>query len=337
MKLGIIGNGASAHSFAGASHLADGVELVAVAGRNLERVTSLTDKYGGQPMTIDQLQNADIDCVAVSTPPGLHLDHALPFLRAGVHAMVEKPLALCVEHCDRMIETAATAGAKLMATQTHRYTAYGRKAYEIATGDKYGKVTAVQAYVAHDYFTNKRSGWQLDVDLGGGGVVFNPFIHAIDLVRYLAGSDPETVTGHLGYHKPGYDIDGDVTCFVVLQNGVPAMVRVDGYGHYPDTTVDVTMEEAVMLVRPLAKRIEVRIRNRVAEVFGFGENGVTNDKGIYGHCGYINHLTEMQAVIEKNAPLTSDGENGRANVAIARQILEMCGAPLPGAGGVSGQ
>jgi hypothetical protein len=107
------------------------------------------------------------------------------------------------------------------------------------------------------------------------------------------------------------------------------VVEVDGYGHLPGHRIDVVMRDAGMRVRPQEKRIEIVVANRIAETYGFGENGITNEEGIYGHWGYINHLAEMREAIEEGGPILSDGANGRANVAVAYGILEQNGAPLP--------
>jgi hypothetical protein len=88
------------------------------------------------------------------------------------------------------------------------------------------------------------------------------------------------------------------------------------------------MTDGLLRVRPSEKRIEVILANRVAEVYGFGENGLTTAKGIYGFGGYINHIVEMRDAIERGGPITSDGANGRENVRIARLILERSGMPL---------
>jgi len=321
MKFGIIGNGESARSFAGASHFAPGVELVAIAGRSVDRVTPLTEKFGGQPMTIDQIHTANVDCVAISTPPGLHEEHAMPLIKRGISVLIEKPMALSADACDRLIHAADASGAKIMVTQTHRYTSYGRAARQIVREGRFGKVLNIYAYLGLDYFGAKRIGWHLDTDMSGGGVVFNPFIHVIDFVRYMADSEVKTITGSVGYHKPEVNIDGDVRCLATFENGVTAYTHVDGYGHKPGYEIDVHFQNAAMLIRPQDKRIEIRIKGRVAEVYGFGENGQTSATGIYGHTGYVNHLIEIAQVLQGKAALTSDGRNGKANVVIAQQLI----------------
>lgn len=328
MKLGVIGSGDAGGSFAGAAHHVPGVELIGVAGRTPEKVAALATKMLTQAFTVDALIAAKPDCVAIATPPGVHAAQALACLKAGIHVMIEKPMALCTEDCDAVIATAARNGLKVMVTQTWRYRDISRKARELVLSGRFGAVNCVAIRMSHNYFGGKRTGWQLDVDLAGGGVTLNPFIHMIDLARFLACDDVVDVQGSVGCHKKPHTIDSDVVCLARFSRGATALVQVDGNGVSLEDTIDVYLTDGLLRLRPTEKRLEVILANRIAEVHGFGENGLTNAKGIYGFGGYINHIVEMRDAIEKGAPITSDGANGRENVRIARVLLERAGLPL---------
>ena len=56
----------------------------------------------------------DIDVIAVATPPGVHLEDTLQAIAGGKHVLVEKPFALTLENCDRMIEAAGREDRLLM-------------------------------------------------------------------------------------------------------------------------------------------------------------------------------------------------------------------------------
>jgi len=328
MRFGIIGTGDAGGSFAGAAHHVPGVELLGVAGRTPERVAALAVKMQTHAFTPDALMAAKPDCIAIATPPGVHAAQALACLRAGIHVMIEKPMALCTEDCDAVIAAAAERGLKVMVTQTWRYRDITRKARELVASGRFGAVTCVTVRSAHNYFGGKRTGWHLEVDLAGGGVTLNPFIHMIDLARFLAGDEVTEVQGYAAGRKKGYAMDGDVICLARFARGATAVVHVDGNGVSVEDAIDVFMTDGLLRVRPSEKRIEVVLANRIAEVYGFGENGLTNAKGIYGFGGYINHILEMRDALERGGPITSDGANGRENVRIARLILERSGLPL---------
>ena len=330
MRVGVIGNGSAGRNFAHAACFVEGVELVAVAGRSLDRVAPIAERVGAEPMTVEQLLGTDLDCVAIGTPPSLHARQALPFIERGVHAMVEKPMALCAEDCDAIIAAADKAGVRLMVTQTHRYRDYSRRARAIIESGEYGKVVSVTVFMGHNYFSAKRAGWQLDHSMSGGGVAFNPFIHMLDLARYLAGAEVTAFHGHIGCHKEGFEIEGDVQCLLTFANGAAGFVHVDGYGDRLGRWAEVILERASLVILDEQRRVDVLVEGRPARVIGLDPGGRQNADGLWGNQGYINHFVEMRAAVEDGGPITSDGRNGKANVLIARGILEQCGAPVMG-------
>lgn len=63
----------------------------------------------------DELVNSDrIDAVYIALPNSMHADYAIRALKAGKHAMVEKPLATTLAECEAMIDAAKSTGALLM-------------------------------------------------------------------------------------------------------------------------------------------------------------------------------------------------------------------------------
>jgi len=96
--------------------LKDKVNLVAVCDKNLELVTNQVMKHhtlsGFTEMT-SMLREKDIDIVDVCTPPQVHADIAVKALEAGCHVLMEKPMALTVADCDKMIDAAKRNKRKL--------------------------------------------------------------------------------------------------------------------------------------------------------------------------------------------------------------------------------
>ena len=64
-----------------------------------------------------------LDAIYVATPHQFHADHAVLAARAGKHVLVEKPMALTLEDCTRMIDAAAAAGVFLLVGHSHSYDA----------------------------------------------------------------------------------------------------------------------------------------------------------------------------------------------------------------------
>lgn len=322
MRLGILGYGDAGGSFASAAMVAEGVELVMIAGRNVEKASAKAQKFGvAHGSAEDMLARDDIDCVAVSTPPGIHAEGAIPFAEKGVHLMVEKPMCLTVEDCKRVIDAAEKNNVKLMVTQTHRYTTVSREAHRLIESGVFGAPIHITAELFHNYFTAKRSGWQLEFELSGGGVTMNPFIHMIDMARYLALSEAVEWTGKVGHHMPGYDIEGNIQCFARHESGVTSFVHVDGYGQMKKSSATVALEQAMLVIDIGTYNIEIWRNGKLFETVETGSKGVKAGD-FTANNGYLRHVEEMREAIEKGAPILSDGYNGMRNVRIARDILD---------------
>ena len=63
----------------------------------------------------------DLDLVSIATPPGTHCELTIQALEAGVHVIVEKPMAPSVEECDRMLEAQSRSGALLSVIAQNRF------------------------------------------------------------------------------------------------------------------------------------------------------------------------------------------------------------------------
>jgi predicted dehydrogenase len=249
------------------------------------------------------------------------------FAEKGVHLMVEKPMALTVADCRKIIDAAQRNNVKLQVTQTQRYMDYAVSARRAVESGMIGAPIHIQMSMCWDYFTGKRSGWQVDHAMSGGGVTMNPFIHMIDFVRYVSLSEVNEYHGAVGYHKPGYTIEGDVECFARFENGATAFVYVDGYGEYKFWGGLITCEKGVLLIDVDGKRLEIRRHGSPSESIGVGRGWVQRPDGRKTHSGYLAHVEEMRDAIEKGGPLKSDGLNGMKNVEIAEGILRAAGAP----------
>ena len=111
IKLGIIGCGrvAEQRHFPALRYLPD-VDVVAVSDIEENRIQRLADRLGIEHRSSDYrtlLERADVEAVGILTPTASHAEIALAALEAGKHVLIEKPLALTLEECDRLIAGSA--------------------------------------------------------------------------------------------------------------------------------------------------------------------------------------------------------------------------------------
>ncbi|MGH9524386.1 MAG: Gfo/Idh/MocA family protein, partial [Terriglobales bacterium] len=123
LRVGIVGFGAVAHFHAEAYRSIPTIEVVGVADPDPKRLREASDRFGlPHFQSFDELlAESAPDLVCVLTPPALHEELALQCARAGVHVLCEKPLALSVEACERMIEGCRANGVRLAYGASYRY------------------------------------------------------------------------------------------------------------------------------------------------------------------------------------------------------------------------
>lgn len=137
--------------------------------------------------TLDDLFHAvRPDGVILATPNAVHVENALDCIRAGVAALVEKPVAHTVEAGQCLCEAAQRAGAKILVGHHRRYNPILTRAREIVQQGTLGRIVAVQGsalfYKPDGYFDE--APWRRQP--GGGPILIN-LIHEIDSLRALCG------------------------------------------------------------------------------------------------------------------------------------------------------
>jgi predicted dehydrogenase len=143
------------------------------------------------------LADPEIDVVCICTPSGMHADHSVRAMRAGKHVVVEKPMEIALDACDRMIAAARETGKKLTVISQHRFDPATILVKEAVDSGKLGKIILATASVKwwrkqHYYdVANWRGTWAGD----GGGSLMNQGVHTVDILQWLTGGI-ESVFGH---------------------------------------------------------------------------------------------------------------------------------------------
>jgi predicted dehydrogenase len=217
MRVAVLGLGYMGSIHAKALQKIPGVELAAVVSRHETRLsgdlTGVTGNLGsGERLDFSNvrkyrdveaaLNDASIDAVDVCLPTDLHEPIAIEALRRGKHVLVEKPMALSVRSCERMIEEARRSKKVLMVAQVLRffpmYTA-------LETAMKDPKLGAVHSAVFRRRCAQPSWGPWLDDKARGGGGVFDLLIHDFDMVLHLFGK-PSAIAAS-GYEDMAAGID----------------------------------------------------------------------------------------------------------------------------------
>ncbi|MBN1671501.1 MAG: Gfo/Idh/MocA family oxidoreductase [Kiritimatiellae bacterium] len=154
----------------------------------------------------------DIDAIAVTTPDYCHEEHAVAALNAGKPVYCEKPMAITIQGCDRMLGQAKSAGRQLLIGFNMRYMDFVRKMKAMVDDGAIGEVKAVwirhfvgrgSEYYFHDWHALKQNCTSLLLQKGS---------HDIDVMHYVTGRYTTRVAAFGGLDFFGGDRPNELTC-----------------------------------------------------------------------------------------------------------------------------
>jgi len=172
-----------------------GARLVAVC----DIVPELAGKYGAEinvpafTSAVEMYQRVEIDVAAIATPSGDHYQRTIEALSFGKHVVVEKPVALRLDHVDEMVEAARQRDRVLWVAFQNRYNPAVVKAKAAVEAGRLGKpvIGTVRVRWCRDQSYYDQDDWHGTWAMDGG-VISQQAIHHIDALRWLMG-DVESV------------------------------------------------------------------------------------------------------------------------------------------------
>lgn len=191
LRVGILGLGVMGSVMAAAFRRSDDWSLAAVYDPDPRRVNDVLDGTGASDLRVGEQYLSDpallgLDVVAIATPPAHHAVPAIAALRAGVHVVCEKPLALTPAEGRRMVAVAQSAGRVAAVDLQQRYNPVRRRLRELLREGYVGTPRFALFEIAAPELHERGWTWLASAE-NGGGVLREYGSHAVDLVRWLFG------------------------------------------------------------------------------------------------------------------------------------------------------
>ncbi len=202
-----------------------GLDLVAVANHKVDSMVEFGKRFGisRQYETVEaMLKDGNVDALIVSTPNYLHAPQTIAALKAGVHVMVEKPMAMNAQEAGQMCEAAEKSGAALMVAHCWRFDP--DVLWLKDESKKLGKIIRTKGIGVHTHWGP--SGWFTQKEFAGGGAMADMGIHALDTARFLLGDPkPVSVYAKMGTHYKDFDVDDTGVIIVEWDNGATSYIE----------------------------------------------------------------------------------------------------------------
>jgi len=198
-------------------------EFVAACDFTRDRAEAFAAKYGARPFTDlpTMFRETGAEALLVATPHPLHAEAVVAAAEAGVHALVEKPLAASLDDCDRMLAAVRKAGVKLGVISQRRLYEPVRRMKQAIDAGKIGRPVLGtfqmfswrdEAYYASDPWRGK---WATE----GGGVLVNQSPHQLDILQWLMGPIEEISGYWANLNHPYIEVEDTAVATIRFRSG----------------------------------------------------------------------------------------------------------------------
>jgi predicted dehydrogenase len=198
LRIGIIGAGGRGGIGRYAHKPEQGVRVVAGADVNPKAFERFKQDFGDDVFTTDDYRRVleqDIDAVFITSPDFLHEEHAVAALQAGKHVYLEKPMAITIEGCDRILQAAFDSKVKLYLGHNMRHFPVVRKMKQLIESGAIGEPKTCWcrhfiSYGGDAYYKD----WHAEI-AKSTGLLLQKGAHDIDVMHWLCGGYSSTVVG----------------------------------------------------------------------------------------------------------------------------------------------
>lgn len=227
IKIALIGCGGIAVAHCSALSALDEASVIGVYDTSLDRAKAFSEQWGIETVyeSMDALLASQADLVALCTPSGLHAPLAMQCMKAGKHVVVEKPIALTEEDCEKLLQTEKETGKLCAPISQLRFSDGMRRAKEIIDSGALGKPVLCDLYMKYyrntQYYANS---WRGTVAMDGGGALMNQGIHGIDLMHFLMG-DIAQLNGTVRTLVHPIEVEDTAVATVVFKSGALGVIE----------------------------------------------------------------------------------------------------------------
>ena len=270
--------------------------------------------------TFDKIKdNPNIDAVYIGLPNNMHAEYTVRAAEAGKHVLCEKPMAMNVKECERMIAACKKNNRKLMIAYRCHLQQSHVEARKLIQSGAMGKVESIEGAAG---FNIARGVWRTKRQYAGGGPLMDIGIYALNAARFVLGEEPSDVSAYSSVVDKGderfQDIEENVAWSLKFPSGAVASMT-STYG---------ANQEGFL---------RVHCSGGVVEINGFGYNGISlkvkkgrepeavtpdNGQGVYQFTIESDYFS--QAVLN-NTPIEPSGEEGLKDMQIIEKIYTSAG------------
>lgn len=326
----IVGCGLIARFHARALAEVPDTRLVALVSRNRANAQKMVEELSLRcDITTDLaavLARPDVHIVIVTTPSGAHMEPAVAAAEAGKHVVVEKPLEITLECCDRIIAACNRHRVQLCTIFPSRFGDANRALKAAVDAGRFGRLTLGETtckwWRPQSYYDE--GGWKGTRALDGGGALMNQAIHNVDLLLWLMG--PVThisgFTATLAHER--IEVEDTAVACLRFKSGALGVIQATTSVHpgLPKTiavhgdrgTVVIEQDDVLRWELTPATAEDQAVKERFAQKTG--ASGGSSNPAAISHVGHARQLADFVHAIQTGSAPLVDGREGRRAVEV---------------------
>jgi glucose-fructose oxidoreductase len=292
-------------------------ELVAIVSGDAQKREEMSKQYGVQhAFSYDEYEQALalVDAVYIVLPNHLHHEYSVRAAKAGIHVLCEKPMAVMVEECESMIETAETNNVKLMIAYRLHFEKGNLEAIRMAQSGELGDPRIFSSDFAQQVVDgNIRVTEPVE---RGGGPVYDMGVYCINAARYLFRVEPSSVvacTANNGERR--FDRAGEMVSVVMRFPGERLATFTCSFGAADISRYTLIGTEAVLTADPAYEYAEA-IKLQITK------DEKTKTRRFPKRDQFAAEIVYFSDCILQDKQPEPSGQEGLADVRIVRAIYE---------------
>lgn len=270
-------------------------------------------------------RHPEMDVVDIMTPTGYHADHVVDLARHGKHIIVEKPMALSVVDCDRMIKACDDAGCRLFVVKQNRFNRAVQAARKALDAGRFGKMVLgsvrvrwcrQQKYYEQD---NWHGTWKLD-----GGVMSQQASHHLDLLQWFMGPI-ETMQCQSATRLMKIEVEDTALAMMRFESGALGAYEATVATRPKDLEGSLSLlgEKGSVIIggHAVNRILHWQFVEELPEDKGILEEFSQEVPNVYGH-GHMPYLGNVIEAILDEKPGLVEAYEGRKNIQILTALYE---------------
>jgi predicted dehydrogenase len=299
------------------------VSVYGIAARDATRARAFAHKHQ-VPRDFDSyeglLADPDINAVYIPLPNSLHAAWTIKALLAGKHVLCEKPFASNVAEAERMAAAAHASKLVLMEAFHYRHHPLAARMQEVVSSGELGELRRIEAWLCFPLLSRNDIRYQLDL---AGGATMDAGSYTINVLRLLAGSEPQVIQATAKLASPGVDR------------------RMDAELHFPGVSGHMTASLLSSSLLRIGVRVtgtegEMRVLNFIAPHI-YHRLTVRTSRGrrsehLSGETTYTYQLRAFAQAITRGTPVLTDAHDAIANMRVIDEVYRRAGLQPRGEG-----